>query len=261
MATIIISDLHNRVDWVESALSSPLLKPYDNVIFLGDYFDDFNDSPEDVTNSAKWLKQSLSRPNRIHLCGTHDIWYRFQENQYIQASGNTKEKSDAINHIITEKDWELLKLFHYEQGFLFTHAGVHSYLINKYALANKLIMQGEIINQIIKPATEKALIDVSNNKPNEWLDAGFDRGGMLVVGGITWLDWNDEFEPVPELNQIVGHTQLKYPGEKSTQNSKNYCLDTKNKHIGILENGIFKYLEIERLMQKDQNKDGTYGRF
>ena len=37
MATIIISDLHNRVDWVEPALSSPLLKPYDNVIFLGDY--------------------------------------------------------------------------------------------------------------------------------------------------------------------------------------------------------------------------------
>jgi len=55
-----------------------------------------------------------------------------------------------------------------------------------------------------------ALIDVSNNKPNAWLDAGF--------------------EPVPELNQIVGHTQMKYPGEKSTQNSKNYCLDTKNKH-------------------------------
>lgn len=187
MATIIISDLHNRVDWVESALSSPLLKPYDNVIFLGDYFDDFNDTPEDVTNSAKWLKQSLSRPNRIHLCGTHDIWYRFPDNQYIQASGNTEEKSDAINRIITEKDWELLKLFHYEQDFLFTHAGVHSYLLNKYALENRISMQGEIINKIIKPATEKALMDVCSNKPNEWLDAGFARGGMQVVGGITWL--------------------------------------------------------------------------
>lgn len=241
MATIIISDLHNRVDWVEPALL--LLKPYDNVIFLGDYFDDFNDTPEDVANSANWLKQSLSKPNRIHLCGTHDIWYRFPDNQYIQASGNTKEKSDAINHIITEKDWGLLKLFHYEQGFLFTHAGLHAYFINKFAFENKISLQGEIIDKIVKPATEKALIDVSNNRTNEWLDAGFARGGMQAVGGITWLDWDDEFEPVPELNQIVGHTQMKYPGEKSTQNSKNYCLDTKNKHIGILENGIFSYIE------------------
>ncbi len=24
-----------------------------------------------------------------------------------------------------------------------------------------------------------------------------------------------------------------------TKNSKNYCLDTRNKHIGILENGVF----------------------
>ncbi|PWB49313.1 MAG: hypothetical protein C3F06_14275 [Candidatus Methanoperedenaceae archaeon] len=241
MATIIISDLHNRVDWVEPALS--LLKPYDNVIFLGDYFDDFNDTPEDAANSAKWLKQSLSRPNRIHLCGTHDIWYRFPDNQYIQASGNTEEKSDAINQIITEKDWGLLQLFHYEQGFLFTHAGVHSYFIKKFAFENKISMQGEIIDKILKPATQKALMDISNNRPNEWLAAGFARGGMQAVGGITWLDWDDEFEPVPELNQIVGHTQMKYPGEKSMQNSKNYCLDTKNKHLGVLENGIFSYIE------------------
>jgi len=235
---------------VEHALSSPLLKPYDNIIFLGDYFDDFNDTSEDVSNSAKWLKQSLSKPNRIHLFGTHDMWYRFPDNPFIHASGNTKQKSDVINHILITKDWNLLKLFHYEQNFLLTHAGVHSYLINKYVFENRLSTQGEIIERIVKPATEKALIDASNNRPNEWLNAGFARGGMQVVGGITWLDWGDEFEPVPDLNQIAGHTQLRYPGEKITQNSKNYCLDTKNKHIGILENGIFTYIETEKVMQK-----------
>lgn len=249
MATLIIPDLHNRIDWVEPALSSPLLKPYDNVIFLGDYFDDFGDTPEDASNSAKWLKQSISRPNRIHLYGTHDIWYRFPDNPFISASGNTEEKSDAINHILTKEDWDLLRLYHYEQDFLFTHAGLHNYLINKYAFENKLTTRGEIIDRIVKPATEKALIDVSNNKPNEWLNAGFARGGMQVAGGITWLDWDDEFEPVPGLNQIVGHTQLSHPGEKIIRNSKNYCLDTKNKHIGILENGIFTYIETGRVIQ------------
>ncbi len=248
MKTIIISDLHNRVDWVEHALSSLLLKPYDNVIFLGDYFDDFNDTPKDVLNSAKWLKQSLSKPKRIHLYGTHDMWYRFPDNPFLQASGNTKKKSDAINHILTTKDWNLLKLYHYEQNFLFTHAGVHSYLIEKYALKNNLNTQ-EVINQIIKPATENALKDVETKNTNLWLDAGFARGGMQIVGGITWLDWHDEFEPVPDLNQIVGHTELRYPEEKITDNSKNYCLDTKNKHIGILENGIFTYIETTETLK------------
>jgi hypothetical protein len=70
----------------------------------------------------------------------------------------------------------------------------------KYAFENKINMRRDIINQIIKPATEKALMDVRNNKPNEWLDAGFARGGMQVAGGITWLDWDDEFEPMVFLD-------------------------------------------------------------
>ncbi len=234
MKVIIISDLHNRVDWVEPVLSS---LEYDKVIFLGDYFDDFNDTVDDALNSARWLKQSLSRPDRIHLCGTHEMWYRFPDNPFLQASGNTEQKSNVINHILTEKDWNTLKLCYYEQGFLLTHAGVHSYLLGK----NNLCTQ-EMLNRI-KSETEKALQDVKNGKINPWLDAGFARGGLQVVGGITWLDWNEEFEPVPYLNQIVGHTQLKNPEEKSSENSKNYCLDTKNKHIGILENGVLYFKE------------------
>ena len=49
MKTIIVSDIHNRVDWIEPTLS--LLK-YDNVIFIGDYFDDFGDTHKDAENTA-----------------------------------------------------------------------------------------------------------------------------------------------------------------------------------------------------------------
>ncbi len=257
MKTIIIPDLHNRVDFVELALSSPALQPYDRVVLLGDYFDDFFDTPQDAENSARWLKQSLYKPNRIHLIGTHDIWYMFPNNPFMIASGNTEEKSNAINHILTEKDWKLLKLFHYEQNFLMTHAGVHKYLINSYASQKKHILSKyiqninnqqvinssiqEIIDKIIKPATDDALIHVSRNMNDSWLDAGFARKGWQPVGGIIWLDWIEEFEPIPDINQIVGHTELKIPQSKSTQNSKNYCLDTKSHHIGILENEEFTY--------------------
>jgi hypothetical protein len=255
MKTIIIPDLHNRVDFVEPALLSPALQPYDHVVFLGDYFDDFYDTPQDAANSATWLKQSLHIPNRTHLIGTHDIWYRFSNNDFVVASGNTEEKSNSINHILTEKDWNLVIPYYYEQDFLMTHAGVHPYIIGQYALKNKNIFDKyikgnnlqlstqEIIDRIIKPATEEGLKDVKNNISNSWFEAGFARFGMQKIGGITWLDWRKEFQPIPDLNQIVGHSELRIPEQKSTHNSKNYCLDTKSNHIGILEDGELTYME------------------
>jgi hypothetical protein len=255
MKTIIISDLHNRVNWIESALSSPILKPYNNVVFLGDYFDEFYDTTIDAYYSATWLKQSLHKPNRIHLWGTHDVWYSFPYNPFVMASGNTIEKAEVINNVLTIDDWNLIRPYYYEQNFLMTHAGVHPYLIGQYALKHKYIFGKYIVNntiqlgtqdivdQIIKPATEEALKDVKNNIINLWFEAGFARLGKQKFGGITWLDWNKEFQPIPDINQIIGHTTIKFPEEKITDNSKNYCLDTRNRHIGILENGELTIVE------------------
>lgn len=228
--TVIISDLHNRVDWIEPTLSSIR---YDRVIFLGDYFDDFNDTDEDITKVAKWLKQSLRQKKRVHLIGTHDMWYRFPYNRFLMASGNTPRKSIIINGIISKEDWNKLKLYWCEQGFLLTHAGLHQSFFKENS-----------DYRFITSSIEKALQDVGNGKINPLLDAGFARGGLQSFGGITWLDWYDEFEPVPYLNQIVGHTQLMYPEEKSIENSKNYCMDTRNKHIGIIEDGEFTWKDI-----------------
>ena len=264
MKTIIIPDLHNRVDFVELALLSPVLKPYDNVVFLGDYFDDFYDTLQDTVNSAEWLKQSLHKPNRIHLWGTHDIWYAFPDNQFVIASGNTEKKADVISRILTEKDWSLMRPYYYEQDFLMTHAGVHQYLISQYVLKNKKVFEKYVINNnlslsaqetidlIIQPATDQALEDVRNNVMNIWFEAGFARWGTQKVGGITWLDWQKEFQPIPDINQIVGHSELRIPQQKSTHNSKNYCLDTKSQHIGILENGELRYVETIDVLEAIQ---------
>lgn len=261
MKTIIIPDLHNRFSFVELALMSPVLQPYDRAIFLGDYFDDFYDTPQDVASSARWLKQSIYRPNRIHLLGTHDMWYRFPDNPFIMASGNTEEKSNAINHVLNGKDWNLVIPYHYEQDFLMSHAGVHPYIIGQYALKNKQIFgkyiagnnlqlsTQEIIDRIIKPATEEGLEDVKNNIMNSWFEAGFARGGTQKVGGITWLDWQREFQHIPDLNQIVGHSEVQIPEQKSTPNSKNYCIDTKSRYIGILEDGELTYVETIEVLE------------
>lgn len=253
--SIIISDIHNRVDWIEDALSSPILQPYNNVIFLGDYFDDFNDTPQDVANAAKWLKLSLQKPNRIHLTGTHDLWYRFPYNRFIAASGNTEAKMYAIRSILNQEEWNKLYLYHYEQNFLLTHAGTHINLISEYVFKHKnlfdkyivnkeLQLSGqEIVDKIVKPATIEAIDRIKDGYSHPWLDAGVVRGEIQPVGGITWLDWRYEFKPIPGLNQIVGHTELKEPEEKYIKTSINYNLDTRNHHLGILENGIFIWIE------------------
>lgn len=256
MKTIIISDLHNRTYWIEDFLSSiHFFHQYDKVVFLGDYFDDYNDTTDDVYIAAKWLKESLKKPNRYHLMGTHDVWYRFSYNPFIEASGNTPYKEKVINSIITPSDWNKLKLFHYEQNFLISHAGIHTYLISDYVFKNKNIFSNYLINnnlslgvdkiidKIVKPATDDAIKDINLGHANPWLNAGFTRGGIQPVGGITWLDWNEEFEPIPNINQIVGHTEHRKPEEKIIINSKNYDLDTRNHHIGILEDGNFTYIE------------------
>lgn len=259
--SIIISDIHNRVDWIEDALLSPLIQPYDNVIFLGDYFDDYNDTPQDAANAARWLRLSLQKPNRIHLTGTHDIWYRFPYNRFIAASGNTEAKMHVIRGILTQEDWNILKLYHYEQNFLMSHAGVHINLISEYVFKHKnlfdkyivnkeLQLNGqEIVDKIVKPATIEAINRVKDGYSHPWLDAGVVRGGLQSVGGITWLDWIYEFKPIPGLNQIVGHTELNVPGEKYIKSSINYDLDTRNHHVGILENSRFTYLETTDILE------------
>jgi hypothetical protein len=250
MKTIIISDVHNRVYWIENALSE---LQYDNVVFLGDYFDNYGDTPVDAYLSAQWLKQSIYKPNRIHLIGTHDIWYMYPFNKYIGASGNTDKKYYAIKSVLNTDDWKILKLYYYEQNYLMTHAGISSYIIKDYIFRNKDVFNSyivggnlridekDIIDKIVKPATQEALDWVSRGFKHPWLEAGFIRGGSQIVGGIIWQDWS-EFEPISGLNQIVGHTEHDRPQEKITINSINYVLDTRNRHIGILENGIFEWI-------------------
>ena len=63
MATkiILIPDIHNDYFTAEKIIKKE--NPC-NVIFLGDYFDDFDDTVQDAINTAKWLKKSLKQKNR-----------------------------------------------------------------------------------------------------------------------------------------------------------------------------------------------------
>jgi hypothetical protein len=59
------------------------------------------------------------------------------------------------------------------------------------------------------------------------------------------MDW-EMFEPVPGVNQIVGHTPGKQVREKTIPGSRNLCVDVGNASVAaLLSDGNLTILEKE----------------
>jgi hypothetical protein len=237
MRTIIVPDLHLNHHKAESFLSS--IAPYDRVIFLGDYFDSWNDTPAMNMDAAFWLKQSLKDPKRTHLWGNHDLSY-FHHN--YRCSGWSYYKNRDVNLAMRPADWKKLKFFAWEQGWLLSHAGVseeheESLIQSKYG-------------------TDCGQESLANGQQS-WLTAvGRCRGGDADCGGPTWCDF-DEFAFIKSCNQIFGHTHFKKPqmkvgyvaselkrGDKIVTEDSAVAVDLDayddNPYYGILENGVLQ---------------------
>jgi hypothetical protein len=96
-----------------------------------------------------------------------------------------------------------------------THAGFHPGLINAPTVKKILIR------------CEKAIGSAERRIVDPILGAGKDRGGPQEFGGPLWLDFGS-FVPIPQINQLVGHTPGRRARESNTANSRNYCIDVRN---------------------------------
>ena len=203
--TLIIPDLHHRWRQAEKIIAEV---GADEVIFLGDYFDDFNDTPEMVQDTCDWLEGSVAKPNRIHLFGNHDQHYAFTYKTF-QCSGYEQWKYFIIHDNMDPKVWEKLKWFHVlDNRWLLTHAGLHKLnvpdSIKKFRKDRPKFITAlsEWLNEEILKGFRSGAESVGS-----WVfNAGKARWGMQRVGGITWCDYEREFFPLMGINQIVGHT-------------------------------------------------------
>ena len=199
--TLIIPDLHLR--WQQAQKIIDTVK-HDEIIFLGDFFDDFGDDPNSIGEMADWLEDSVRKPNRIHLFGNHDIHYAFAD-EHLQCSGYKQWKHFIIHDRYEKKDiWDKFKYYHIlDDKWFLAHGGLHEHWVPKEILAfnqdrPKFLreLQAYLDAEIIKSHREGSWV----------LHAGGARGGALPFGGLTWCDFEREFVPVKGLNQIVGHT-------------------------------------------------------
>jgi len=271
---LILPDIHLRHEIAEKIIQST--QP-DQIIFLGDYFDDFDDTSEMVINTSHWLSYSIKQKNRIHICGNHDHQYWFKDNKNIRCSGYEQYKSIIINDIITKKDWEKLHFFYImDNTWLLSHGGIHpgwlfqsKFKMNEiyeYSLKN---LERKLIND-----SKAALIKFNKNDMHWFAMPGFSRCyESRFYGGLMWNDWNDEFMPIRGIHQIAGHTPnheltwkiIEEEGGTTSKtlpldgvinptltdkNSYNICLDSRpgSKYYAIYENKqliIHKYNDIK----------------
>jgi hypothetical protein len=237
MKTLIIPDIHTNYKLAEKIISK---EKADKVVFLGDYFDEFDDNSSIAANVASWLKESLCDPTRIHLFGNHDVNYAFHHESY-KCSGYSAGKDISINSILNEHDWKKLKLFTWVGSWLCTHAGVHPYWYN--TPTNFKVWLEEICEQSLKQAFK-------HQPAQPFLRAGYSRWGTEKVGGIIWCD-SDEFVPINNVNQIFGHSKVPTPQWYNKVNiSTNICIDNKVN----LNNYIVHNMDTDDIDVKDTYK-------
>lgn len=245
MKTIVIADVHNKIDQVETIIEAEGRD--EKYAFLGDWFDDFNDSEEDARRTAAYLDNLASslNDNDFYL-GNHDAWYLWPTVPGLRCSGNEYYKRREIQYNLhCGSYWDRVKLFGVEQGWLLSHAGfnpdLYRFWIEDNAGASPELRQ--------KDAKISCTDVLKLGRVPDLLAAGRARGGPVPRGGVTWLDWNREFLPIRGVNQIVGHSRGARPrlNEKTTEYgevlSSNWCLDCDMKYYGILEDGEFTFKE------------------
>lgn len=236
MNVVIIGDVHNKHEKVEE-----ILKNRDElIVFIGDYFDDFDDTREDIEATAHWLKESIYKPNRIHLMGNHDFHYRIQPCGITYCSGFQYYKHEVINNILNQEDWAKIKFFHAIENYWFSHAGIAKQWFEHPVL-------GLNIESIQKTIDEAVLGMESGNltKVGPLWAADTYRGGRHKKGGLLWNHWtNSEFHD--GITQIMGHTPHKEIQVKRSLQSTNINVDTHLKQI-LLLNTEKHYWDIKNI--------------
>ena len=198
--TLIIPDIHDKIGQlkkIDKQFGRDLPR-----IYLGDWFDSFNQKPEERDDTLRYLARELGAPDRTFLWGNHD--WQYGSTKKFVCSGYRHETAQVIEQLLPV-DWESYFTFHHEEaGWLLSHAGFN------------------------KPPSSFTTDEMAHQ-------VGSCRGGDSKEGGPLWLDWNRAFvglnPGIPyHMNQIVGHTTQPAPALKNGS----VCLDTGLRYVGLL---------------------------
>lgn len=254
---LVVPDVHHRIEKAEELVRQ---HPDRIAVFLGDYFDDFEDSPAAAERTARWLAWSVRQPRRIHLMGNHDAAYRWSG--LTHCPGWTEQKHRRVSAVMHAGLWDLCKIHHVVAGvrpIVLSHAGFT--LSNLFNVQNsedlkpggrleflREISAQEILSLIDEEA-QLCLSKASCNARHHFFQYG-SRMGCRLPGGPWWLDMH-QFVPIPGIDQIVGHTIVRQPKELHLPNKKctrttNWFIDTNSKHAALIDDGVVSIIKLPK---------------
>lgn len=208
-----VGDLHGKWEIAEDVLQKD-----GHIVFVGDYVDDFTRKVGDFEKTLMIVLDAVEQGKATALYGNHELSYILPE--LHRCSGYNVLIHDMINCHMGRIKKNLKPMLVVGDNFYITHAGIHPLV---WAQKECFDQAGEFSRS------------VAIKNPAHWV--GKSRGGWDTVGGIWWCDFNREFEPVPGINQIFGHSSK--GGDKirmkNTENSVNFCIDCLNKTRSFLE--------------------------
>ena len=242
---VVIPDVHNKWKRAEAivAAESP-----DRVVFLGDYFDDFGDTPEAAGATAEWLAASLADASRVHLAGNHDLNY-MSRLPGLHCVGRNHLKASAIARRGVE--WSRLEPFCWlgdaggsDGSWLCTHAGLSAAFLESIRPGAGA---ADVAGVLGAARADLDRIDDAGHR-HPFLQAGRARGGWDVSGGIVWCDYVEEYADVPGLRQIFGHTRGGAVRHGRTAGGgEHYCIDTVLRHYIAYKDGEVSVRAVDGL--------------
>jgi hypothetical protein len=244
MKTVAIGDTHGRSFW---KLIIEQEKPFDKLIFIGDYFDTHETiSPElQAINFREICQYKEENSDKvILLIGNHDEHYfPFMGNS--GTSGYNTGAAPAIGHLLmTYKD--LLKMAHAEDNLLFSHAGIgETWLINNHPdlETNPGIYLFNSAKDIANKVNELWKFKPLLFKFNGWEPTGDNVGQTPIWIRPRSLMKDSQKMKENGITQIVGHTQQNQIDIKGKATGGKYyfidTLGTSGEYL-IINNGEFK---------------------
>ena len=254
MKTLIIPDIHQDLASLNKIFQIEKLESFDEIIFLGDWFDSFYEPPKVASfkDTCLFLRDLVWKNQKnkkmVFLVGNHDMAYIYNNKKsghssVVQSvtygcSGVTKSKISTFRQVFYDKglkdDWfiENFKIAHRSQGWFFSHAGI----------VEKQIPYAFTVEEVI----DKVLPDVWLNfrnvtyRQNALISAvGVARGGQDNTGGLLWLDYYNEFIASPNIGkQVFGHSYVAEPTATALNTEyESWNLDTNLKDYAIIRDG------------------------
>jgi len=234
MKILSVGDLHGKSIWEQIDASK-----YDKVIFVGDIYDAFEYSQQELHDNALALVQWAKDAGNVFFCiGNHDAHYfKWQEpvHKIVRGGGYSEKQQYRAYHLYIDNK-ELFKVAYQEKDYLWTHAGLsQAYytayiepvvvgIMNMYSLNNL----ADVLNKMWDINFEKLFV------------APLSRGGDDTYGGPLWADKSDTIGgPLSRYHQIVGHTAT-YDIEHKELNP-----ETSITYIDCLNFQIGKFYEID----------------